>query len=1415
MRVEIHKNRFFGRGFSGKKRWIPIWIAMVWVGMVMGCGNQGFAQVRISQAYGAGGNSGAAYKNDYVELYNAGSNLVSLNGYSIQFASGTGSAWTVINLSGNIQAKGYFLVAATAGANGASIPAADVTGSLNLAATSGKVALVSNTTALSGVNPSGGTTVVDLIGFGTGTTGYEGAGPAAAPSTSNAAFRKNNGETDSNDNAADFVAAAANPRNSASAINPSIATSATSLNQFSATAGTASDPQSFTVLGFGLSTTIAVTPPAGFEISSNGINYSASLSLPAVGGTVSVRIPASAASGSSPSGNITLVSSPALSRTVAVSGAVTAANSPSVSCSPTALTGFSTYAGSVSTAQTITVSGAYLTDSVVVTAASGYEVSSDNITFSSSVSITQIGGTLGGTPVYVRVGGTASAGTLSGNAASVSSIGSPVVNVSGSGTVSTPSFGFSLSPNPVNEGAFSTGIVSIPQARIADLTVSLLSANTSAVTVPLSLTIPAGSTSATFQATAVDNPSSYAETSSSISVSAGGVTGVAVTLTVNNSTPAPITPIPLDGSGSNSYSQDFNGLGTNSVPSVFPASNGVQVSLGAITTNTVNGWYGAKIAGTNAITATDLLANAGTTSTGTLYSFGNANDTNRSLGTIATGATTMAFGALIRNETGGTITNVKVSFTAEFWRNSIPSSAASSAETNVLYFGYGKIDGTANSVSNFLISSNALSQTNLNITGPTPVAYGTTPVNLDGSLPANQVPFSNVAVPLSLAAGEMAFVRWQDKDNTGFDAGIGIDNFVLSYEVDQTVTLSSFSPAVGSVATQVTIRGVNFTAGIPVKFNGTAASLVSLVSSTELAVTVPEGATTGYITVGEGSAAVTSATAFVVGDLSFFITGGNFNFGSTSLGTVVEKVCFPQGGLLTGFSLDLLIDSPDFVVSGDYGVTYGSSASIPVVNGVVDSNYFFNMRFTPSAGTGAKTGTATLSSGGLVLARYSLSGTATGIRQPTSVFGYGQNGQAYLGWTSDSSYTDLVMIGQVDSSVATPISGSVSYSGNPSLGSGTMVGAASTVYAGDGGTTSVTVTGLTNYRYYYFKLFNRESGLVSTGKEIRVMPYANISSGVISQWNFNNSDLSPNTGSGAASAVGGVTAGFVNGLGGSSDRAAANKAASIKGASGVFTGMQFAVSTAGKREVKVFWDIAASGSASKYTRFQYTLDVTATPPVWLDYTPALQDSPGVTPAGGLYLVDQADVALLQRSADLSAISGVENNAKFGFRVISSNAPGTSSIARADGTSAAYSTAGTVKYDMVTVTGVDGVFGTPLSNYLDGFNLTGDDALGTADPDGDGMNNSAEFAFGTSPISGASRAVTQTSVAGGIKITWLQRSGVTYAVKSSTDLTVWLTGTVIPSKSDPQPSGLPSGYEQWEATLTGGDKGFLKVEAVVP
>jgi len=578
-------------------------------------------------------------------------------------------------------------------------------------------------------------------------------------------------------------------------------------------------------------------------------------------------------------------------------------------------------------------------------------------------------------------------------------------------------------------------------------------------------------------------------------------------------------------------------------------------------------------------------------------------------------------------------------------------------------------------------------------------------------------------------------------------------------------------------------------------------------------VTVPSGATTGYITIGEEGAQVASATAFVVGNFSGDPTVSGTNFGSVSVGSVADKYMMLNGGGLPGLTLDLAFDQPDFFLSED-GSTFVSTLSVSLSNGSV-SYIFPALRFAPTS-TGAKTAVLTISSGGIVIGKYTFTGTGTGLTQPTYFSGYGQNGRAALYWGSDPSY-DLVILGKEGSSVTDAPSASGSYTGNTGFGSGTPVGSSTTIFSGlDSSVSNTVVTGLRNNQFTYFKIFNRNpsAGVVSAGKEIRVMPYADITEGVITRWNFNNSDLSASAGSGTVEAVGGVTAGFVNGLGGSSDRAAANKAASIKGASGVFTGMQFAVSTVGKKEVKVFWDIAASGSASKYTKFQYTLDVTATPLVWVDYSPALQDSPGVTPAGGLYVVDTADSTLLQRSADLSLVSGVENNAKFGFRVISAYAPGTSAIARADGTSAAYSTVGTVKYDMVIVTGVDGVFGTPLSNYLDRFNLTGDDALGTADPDGDGMNNSAEFAFGTSPVDGSSRAVTHSSVTGGIKITWLQRTGVTYEVKSTDNLGSVFSGPVSSSPVSPQPGGLGD-YQQYEATLTGGDKGFIKVEAIVP
>src|SRR3546814_5371105 len=57
------------------------------------------ADVLVSQVYGGGGNSGATLRNDFVELFNNGSDPVDLNGWSVQYASSGGSSWQRTNLS--------------------------------------------------------------------------------------------------------------------------------------------------------------------------------------------------------------------------------------------------------------------------------------------------------------------------------------------------------------------------------------------------------------------------------------------------------------------------------------------------------------------------------------------------------------------------------------------------------------------------------------------------------------------------------------------------------------------------------------------------------------------------------------------------------------------------------------------------------------------------------------------------------------------------------------------------------------------------------------------------------------------------------------------------------------------------------------------------------------------------------------------------------------------------------------------------------------------------------------------------------------------------------------------------------------------------------------------------------------------
>jgi len=175
--------------------------------------------VVISQVYGGGGNSGATHKNDFIELFNRSATAVSLDGWSVQYASSAGNTWSRTNLTGTLQPGQYYLVQEAAGAGaGVALPQPNATGTLALSGTAGKVALVSNQTALTGINPAS-SALVDLVGFGSATNAYEGAGPTPTLGNALAALRKASGCTDTDDNSADFATGAPAPRNGASPLN--------------------------------------------------------------------------------------------------------------------------------------------------------------------------------------------------------------------------------------------------------------------------------------------------------------------------------------------------------------------------------------------------------------------------------------------------------------------------------------------------------------------------------------------------------------------------------------------------------------------------------------------------------------------------------------------------------------------------------------------------------------------------------------------------------------------------------------------------------------------------------------------------------------------------------------------------------------------------------------------------------------------------------------------------------------------------------------------------------------------------------------------------------------------------------------------------------------------------------------------
>lgn len=189
---------------------------------------------------------------------------------------------------------------------------------------------------------------------------------------------------------------------------------------------------------------------------------------------------------------------------------------------------------------------------------------------------------------------------------------------------------------------------------------------------------------------------------------------------------------------------------------------------------------------------------------------------------------------------------------------------------------------------------------------------------------------------------------------------------------------------------------------------------------------------------------------------------------------------------------------------------------------------------------------------------------------------------------------------------------------------------------------------------------------------------------VISQWNFNSpvpdgasstGSQQPSVGQGTVTLLGGVTASFATGDNKSDPATSDNSGWGTTHYPAINTnnlsaGVRFDVDTRGYEKITVAWSQRNSSTASRYGRLQYTTD-------------------GTTFYDALSTVVDADGVFTNFVADLTSDPQVSDNPLFGLRIVTeweSTAVGGTESYVATKAGSTYGSGGTIRLDMVTVSG---------------------------------------------------------------------------------------------------------------------------------
>jgi len=200
-----------------------------------------------------------------------------------------------------------------------------------------------------------------------------------------------------------------------------------------------------------------------------------------------------------------------------------------------------------------------------------------------------------------------------------------------------------------------------------------------------------------------------------------------------------------------SYSQDFNSLASSGTGLLSSLPAGWNVGFNVNPTTFAIG----------SSTKTNYVAGTGSSNTGDFYSFGVAGNSERALGSVASGNAQMGSVAqyfCFTNNSGATVTSLRVAYRGEQWRNGGVTAAQK------LEFAYSVNGGT-----------NFTAFTALDFTSPVATA---TAGNIDGN--TNFISLNQTITGLNVPNGTTIALRWFDRDDAGSDHGLAVDDVTIT-----------------------------------------------------------------------------------------------------------------------------------------------------------------------------------------------------------------------------------------------------------------------------------------------------------------------------------------------------------------------------------------------------------------------------------------------------------------------------------------------------------------------------------------------------------------------------------------------------------------------------------------------------------